>query len=462
MKIVDIELVRAHCNSLPDDDVLLEYYTEVAEEMVVSETRRTDEELIAMGGGSYPTRIKQAVLLIVAHFYKVREAVSTINEILTPFAYAACVKPFRKFATDWKNEDNDMYNGIIKGETGLFVNLDISEVDSNRQQSIGLSLKMQDISGASAEADGLVTAYDVQKELKKKQDKLVSGKNIKTFGGESLLGSGEIDLGGLVSNVVIGEGYGSYVPEGGVLRLPNFVQRIKTAFGDTIQPDANGIATLPLYVRAMMFNGVPSTPTSGGELVINAVTDIEVGGVSVVKNGVANFGTAVNAVMINGEQAPNNGGVVNLGEFPFQTDYSGVTIGTVASNVTLDGRDITIGNIVNFPQVAILGTGFNVNTRNVNIGTDTTESVSIKAGTKMELLCNSLALGTTAVRVQGENFFVPNLYCTNLLFAQEKLRATTMYLGGDGGGPTAEIKLANTLDKIIITCNNKSAEIPLS
>lgn len=388
MKIVDIELVRAHCNSLPEDEVLLEYYTEVAEEMVVSETRRTDEELIAMGGGSYPTRIKQAVLLIVAHFYKVREAVSTINEILTPFAYAACVKPFRKFATDWKNENNDMYNGIIKGETGLFVNLDISEVNSNRQQSIGLSLNIQDISVASAEANGLVTAYDVQKELKKKQDKLVSGKNIKTVGGESLLGS--------------------------------------------------------------------------GDLLINAVADVQVGGVSVVQNGVANFGTAVNAVMINGQQAPNNGGVVNLGEFPFQTDYSGVTIGTVANRVTLDGRDITIGNIVNFPQVAILGTGFNVNTRNVNIGTDTTESVSIKAGTKMELLCNSLTLGTAAVRVQGENFFVPNLYCTNLLFAQKKLRATTMYLGGDGGGPTAEIKLANTLDKIIITCNNKSAEIPLS
>lgn len=388
MKIVDIELVRAHCNSLPDDDVLLEYYTEVAEEMVVSETRRTDEELIAMGGGSYPTRIKQAVLLIVAHFYKVREAVSTINEILTPFAYAACVKPFRKFATDWKNEDNDMYNGIIKGETGLFVNLDISEVNSNRQQSIGLSLKIQDISGASAEADGLVTAYDVQKELKKKQNTLVSGKNIKTVGGESLLGS--------------------------------------------------------------------------GDLLINAVTDVKVGGVSVVQNGVANFGTAVNAVMINGYQAPNNGGVVNLGEFPFQTDYSGVTIGTVADRVTLDGRDITIGNIVSFPQVTILGTGFNVSTCNVNIGTDTTENVSIKAGTKMELLCNSLTLGTTRIHVNGENFFVPNLYCTEFLYTQGNLKAHTMYLGGESGGPTAEIKLANTFDKIIITCKGKSAEIPLS
>lgn len=461
MKIVDIELVRAHCNSLPDDDVLLEYYTEVAEEMVVSETRRTDEELIAMGGGSYPTRIKQAVLLIVAHFYKVREAVSTINEILTPFAYAACVKPFRKFATDWKNEDNDMYNGIIKGETGLFVNLDISEVNSNRQQSIGLSLKIQDISGASAEADGLVTAYDAQKELKKKQDTLVSGKNLKTVGGESLLGSGEIDLGGFVSNVVIGEGYGSYVPEGGVLRLPNFVQSIKTAFGDTIQPNANGIATLPLYVRAMMFNGVPSTPTSGGELVINAVTDIKVGGVSVVKNGVANFGTAVNAIVVNGQQAPNAGGVINLGSTPYQTDNDGVRFGTHLEKTMLDGRDVTIGNIVNFPQVAILGTGFNVNTRNVNIGTDTTGSVTVSAKENISLLGNRVVLGTVGIGVNDAKFYAPNIICSGLVSAQ-KSEVQTLYLGGEDGGPTAEIKLASTSDKITITCNGKSAEIPLS
>lgn len=450
MKIVDIELVRAHCNSLPEDDVLLEHYTEVAEEMVVSETRRTDEELIAMGGGSYPTRIKQAVLLIVAHFYKVREASGTINEILTPFAYAACVKPFRKFATDWKNEDNDMYNGIIKGETGLFVNLDISKIDNNRQQSIGLSLKIQDISGASAEADGLVTAYDVQKELTKKQDTLVSGKNLKTFDGQSLLGSGEIDLGGLVSNVVIGEGYGSYVPEGGVLRLPNYVQSVKTAFGDTIVPNENGIATLPLYVRAMMFNGVPTTPTSGGELVIDAVTDIVVGGVSVVKDGIANLGTAVNAVMINGEQAPNNNGVVNLGLMPFQSDYNGITIGTGTDKTTLDGSDITIGNIVNYPQVAILGTGFNVNSRNVKIGTDTTDVVEATAKESINLSCNHVTLGTSTIKVQGEDLFAPSFYTTNL------------FIGAGGGGLYAKIELAPTSDKIIITCGNKSAEIPLS
>lgn len=450
MKIVDIELVRAHCNSLPEDDVLLEHYTEVAEEMVVSETRRTDEELIAMGGGSYPTRIKQAVLLIVAHFYKVREAVSTINEILTPFAYAVCVKPFRKFATNGKNEDNDMYNGIIKGDIGLFVNLDISEVDSNRQQSIGLSLKIQNISGASAEADGLVTAYDAQKELEKKQDTLVSGKNLKTFDGQSLLGSGEIDLGGLVSNVVIGEGYGSYVPEGGVLRLPNYVQSVKTAFGDTIVPNRNGIATLPLYVRAMMFNGVPTTPTSGGELVIDAVTDIVVGGVSVVKDGIANLGTAVNAVMINGQQAPNNNGVVNLGLMPFQSDYSGITIGTGTVKTTLDGSDITIGNIVNYPQVAILGTGFNVNSRNVKIGADTTDVVEATAKESINLSCNHVTLGASAIRVQGEDLFAPSFYTTNL------------FIGAGGGGLYAKIELAPTSDKIIITCGNKSAEIPLS
>lgn len=376
MKIVDIELVRAHCNSLPEDDILLKYYTEVAEEMVVSETRRTDEELIAMGGGSYPTRIKQAVLLIVAHFYKVREAVSTINEILTPFAYAACVKPFRKFATDWKNEDNDMYNGIIKGETGLFINLDISKIDNNRQQSIGLSLKTQDISGASAEADGLVTAYDVQKELEKKQNTLVSGKSIKTFGGESLLGSGNID----------------------------------------------------------------------------AVADVKANGASIVKNGVADFGTIVKSVKVNDTDVPNLDGVVNLGSVvnkikindeyvPFAGDGTvNLRIGTPIGGIRVNGEvysPLTPGGEVN---LGTLGDSslIRVEMGVVHIGT---------AYYPIQLDCNDLALGTSpgAVNLNGDVF----------------VTSGELALGYTGGAImllSADVQ-ANVLR---ITCGAKKAEIPLS
>ena len=154
--------------------------------------------------------------------------------------------------------------------------------------------------------------------------------------------------------------------------------------------------------------------------------------------------------MINGQQAPNNNGVVNLGELPFQTDYSGITIGTTTNGTTLDGRDITIGNTVNFPQVAILGTGFNINTSGVNIGTDTTKSVTVSAQDRVELICNNVTLGTTAVKVQGEDLFAPSFYTTNL------------FVGAGGGGPRAKIELAPTSDKIIITCGDKKAEIPLS
>lgn len=433
MKIVDIELVRAHCNSLPEDDVLLEYYTEVAEEMVVSETRRTDEELITMGGGSYPTRIKQAVLLIVAHFYKVREAVSTINEILTPFAYAACVKPFRKFATDWKNEDNDMYNGIFKGETGPFVNLDISEVDSKRQQSLGLSLKIQDVTGASAEANGLVTAYDAQKELGKKQDTLVSGKNLKTFGGESLLGSGEIDLGGLVSKITIGADYSSYVPEGGVLNLPNFVKSIKTAFdGDyPIDPDWTGVVTLPLYVRAMILNGVPTTPTPGGELVINAVTDVRIGGTSVVKDGVANIslGSSVGEIVVNDKHysPTTSGGAVNLGSVVTQVKVNSEAVATPDGVV-----DLRIGTPVEVIKMNNNEYNSNNPQREINLGT-------IVGGS-----------------VVGDTVYFSWPDCPNMAFDCRTLRL----------GTAIENAMVLTADvqagKLLISCGNKKAEIILS
>ena len=162
MKIVDIDIVRAHCNSLPEDDTLIEYYTGVAEEMVISETRRTDDELKKMGGGDYPNRIKQAVILIVAHFYRVREAVSSINEILTPYAYNACIKPFRKFATEWGHEESTTtYKGLIKGETGDFINLGISDIDSNAQQSISLSVDTALLQDVTSSKNGLAIASDV-------------------------------------------------------------------------------------------------------------------------------------------------------------------------------------------------------------------------------------------------------------------------------------------------------------
>lgn len=119
MKIVDIDLVRRHCNAIEEDDELLSYYADVAEEMVVAETRRSDAELKKMGGGEWPQRIKQAVLLVVAHFYKTREAVGPISQVITPYAYNACIKPYRKFGDAEATADGKLYvvEVLVNGES---------------------------------------------------------------------------------------------------------------------------------------------------------------------------------------------------------------------------------------------------------------------------------------------------------------------------------------------------------
>lgn len=119
MKIVDIDLVRRHCNAIEEDDELLSYYADVAEEMVVAETRRSEAELLKMGGGEWPQRIKQAVLLVVAHFYKTREAVGPISQVITPYAYNACIKPYRKFGDAESTADGKLYvvEVLVNGES---------------------------------------------------------------------------------------------------------------------------------------------------------------------------------------------------------------------------------------------------------------------------------------------------------------------------------------------------------
>lgn len=134
------------------------------------------------------------------------------------------------------------------------------------------------------------TSLNNQTAILGKQDTLESGKNIKTVNGKSLVGEGDVSV---FTGVTIGEGYGSYVPnENGVINIPAYIQEIKLPFGgsESLKPiDSTCSVTLPLLVRGMIFNGVPTIPTPGGELVIDAVTDVKVNGTSAVKEGVADL-----------------------------------------------------------------------------------------------------------------------------------------------------------------------------
>lgn len=171
-----------------------------------------------------------------------------------------------------------------------------------------------------------------------KQPMLESGKNIKTVGGESILGKGDMAVAkGLKSNVgkfkylPDSDGYidVTYAPLGGIIANGNYlnpdkngtitipanaggvssitandnaftpndsgnvdlgglVAQIMTEGGEAFAPQG-GTIMLPAYAKSVTLNGAVASPDQYGSLVINAVTDVKLNGASVVNSGVADL-----------------------------------------------------------------------------------------------------------------------------------------------------------------------------
>ena len=94
---------------LEEEDVIIEAYGIAAEDAVVSMTRRTLEELAVIGrteaqltgevedvAADFPARLKIAVLMLAAHWYRNREPVATVAMNAVPYAMEVLVKPYRK------------------------------------------------------------------------------------------------------------------------------------------------------------------------------------------------------------------------------------------------------------------------------------------------------------------------------------------------------------------------------
>lgn len=109
LRIVTLTELRQHCNALAADDTLLTQYGLAAEAYIIRYTRRSTEELQAMSEepNTYPLEIKQAVLMLAAHLYRVREAVSSINQVQVPFGFNVLVRPFRKFDANWRETEEE-------------------------------------------------------------------------------------------------------------------------------------------------------------------------------------------------------------------------------------------------------------------------------------------------------------------------------------------------------------------
>lgn len=129
MVTVTLEELIAQTNALAEDATLLELYADAAEEQIevdinrplsdllieqasddgaatsetategeTSETSETPSESVA----SYPKKIKLAVLLLVGHWYRNREAFSTTELKEVPKTYNTLIASFRDFAKPYR------------------------------------------------------------------------------------------------------------------------------------------------------------------------------------------------------------------------------------------------------------------------------------------------------------------------------------------------------------------------
>lgn len=98
MALVSLTLLKQHvrADDFSDDDTYLSHLLEAAEQHVVDSTCRSVSELLSMGGGSLPPTLQQAVLMIAAHWYNQREAVSSAQMAEVPYTVQALLKPYRR------------------------------------------------------------------------------------------------------------------------------------------------------------------------------------------------------------------------------------------------------------------------------------------------------------------------------------------------------------------------------
>ena len=102
MVTVTLQELMAQTNALPEDATLLELYADAAEEQIEVDINRPLSELIPEGGNSYPKKIKLAVLLLVGHWYRNREAFSTVEMKEVPKTYNTLVASFRDYAKPYR------------------------------------------------------------------------------------------------------------------------------------------------------------------------------------------------------------------------------------------------------------------------------------------------------------------------------------------------------------------------
>lgn len=100
--VVSLELFKKHvrADDFADDDTYLQHLIDAAQESVINATNRTESELTNMGGGTFPSTLQHAIMVLAAHWYNQRESVSTTQMHEVPDTLQALIKPYRKLVDD--------------------------------------------------------------------------------------------------------------------------------------------------------------------------------------------------------------------------------------------------------------------------------------------------------------------------------------------------------------------------
>lgn len=113
LRVVTLEELKMQMRvDFEDEDTIIKAYGVAAEDAAISSTRRTLEELAVIGRAEvtgetvsvedvdvradFPARLKIAVLMIAAHWYRNREPVAAVAVNAVPYAWEVLTKPYRK------------------------------------------------------------------------------------------------------------------------------------------------------------------------------------------------------------------------------------------------------------------------------------------------------------------------------------------------------------------------------
>jgi len=94
MNILTLNEIKAHCRIDGDaEDDVLEIYATAAEEVTFKMLNRSYYNLVEEEG-ELPVAVKQAMLMLVSHSYKVREPVAVGNMYAVPYTVDMLLKPY--------------------------------------------------------------------------------------------------------------------------------------------------------------------------------------------------------------------------------------------------------------------------------------------------------------------------------------------------------------------------------